>query len=288
LELYDPDNVFMAASDSGFTGEDEAIIGVEIPDDGNYTIVLRDFFDDGGEFALTVAESSEAPADEDADEEEESSQDVTIFLFVDDDGEPIEDGFTSQTELETLLEETYTVETWISTVDGPLTLEVLESADLLIWDSGDYLEEEGFFDEDTIVIFEYLDTGRPILVTGSSPTIFGDIGLSSVSDLEFAGNDEILLEGFTAGVPIELDGPHDFIFADFLAEDLDSGSTAFLVQGANSENSGNVVGLASFDELNNDQQTIFLLMPFSLLPEDVQELLLTNMLTWFGFAEPEP
>ncbi|MAT98731.1 MAG: hypothetical protein CL608_16435 [Anaerolineaceae bacterium] len=288
LELYDPDNVFLAASDSGFTGEDEAIIGVEIPDDGNYTIVLSDFFDDGGEFTLTVEESSETPADEGEDEDEESSEDVTIFLFVDDDGDPIEDGFTSQAELETLLEETYTVETWVSTVDGPLSLEVLEEVDLLIWDSGDYLEPEGFFDEDTVVIFEYLDTGRPIMITGSSPTIFGDIGLSSVSDLEFAGDDEILLEGFTAGVTIELDDPHDFIFADFLAEDLEPGSTAFLVRGPSSDDSGNVVGLASFDELNNDQQTIFLLMPFSLLPEDVQEPLLNNMLVWFGFAEPEP
>ncbi len=287
LELYDPDNVFLAASDSGFTGEDEAIIGVEIPDDGNYTIVLSDFFDDGGEFTLTVEESSEAPADED-DDEEEASSDVIVFLFVDDDGEPIEDGFTSQTELEMLLEETYTVETWVSTIDGPLTLEALEETDLLIWDSGDYLEPEGFFDEDTAVIFEYLDTGRPIMITGASPTIFGDIGLSTVSDLEFAGEDEILLEGFTAGVTIELDGPHEFIFADFLAEDLEPGSTAFLVRGPDSDDSGNIVGLASFDELNDDQQSIFLLMPFSLLPEDVQEPLLSNMLTWFGFAEPEP
>jgi hypothetical protein len=69
---------------------------------------------------------------------------------------------------------------------------------------------------------------------------------------------------------------------------LDPGSTAFLVRGPDSDDSGNVVGLATFDELNDDQQTIFLLMPFSLLPEDVQEPLLNNMLTWFGFAEPEP
>lgn len=109
-----------------------------------------------------------------------------------------------------------------------------------------------------------------------------------MSDLEFAGDDEILLDGFTAGVAIELDGPHDFIFADFLAEDLDPGTIAFLVRGANSDDSGNVVGLASFDELNNDQQTLFLLMPFSLLPEALQAPLLTNMLIWFDLAEPGP
>ena len=288
LELYDPDNVFLAASDSGFTGEDEAIIGAEIPDDGVYTIVLSDYYDDGGDFILTVTESSETPADDEGEDDEgaEGESDITIFLFIDDNGEPIETGFTSQAELETLLEDNYTIETWVSSVDGPLTPEDLETADFLIWDSGDYLEAEGFFDEDTVVIFEYLDTGRPILITGSSPTIFGDVGLSSVSDLEFSGDDDILLEGFTAGVSVELAEPHDFIFADFLAEDLDPGSTAFLIRGANSDDSGNVIGLASFDELNDDQQSIFLLMPFSLLPEDVQEPLLNNMMVWFGFAEP--
>ena len=163
LELYDPDNVLLATSDSGFTGEDEAIIGVEIPDDGIYTIVLHDFFDDGGAFALTVEESSETPADEDGSGDEESGEDVNIFLFVDDNGEPIESGFTSQAELEALLEDSFTVETWVSSVDGPLSLDVLENTDFLIWDSGDYLEPEGFFDDDTNVIFEYLDTGRPIL-----------------------------------------------------------------------------------------------------------------------------
>ncbi|MCB9006845.1 MAG: hypothetical protein H6656_05685 [Ardenticatenaceae bacterium] len=285
LELYDPDNVFVAASDTGFTGEDEAIIGVEIPDDGSYTIILSDYFDNGGEFILAVAESSETPDEEDdGDSGAEDTSDVTVFLFIDDNGEPIETGFTSQTELEALLAG-YTVETWVSSVDGPLSLDDLENADLLIWDSGDYLEAEGFFDEDSFVVFEYLDTGRPIFITGSSPTIFGDLGLSSVSDLEFVGDDEILLDGFAAGDTIALDGPHDFIFADFLTEDLEPGSVAFLLRGDNSEDSGNVVGLASIEEQNDDQRSVFLLMPISLLPEEVQEPLFNNIMTWFGLAE---
>lgn len=287
LELYDADNRLIADSDSAFTGEDEAITWVIIPDDGVYTIVLSDYFDDGGDFALTVSESSEPPPDEEGNSGGAGSDaETTIFLFIDDNGEPIETGFTSQTELETLLADDYTVETWVSTVDGPLTIDDLETADLLIWDSGDYLEVEGFLDDDTFVIFEYLDSGRPILVTGSSPTLFGDLGLSTVSDLEFVGDDELLLAGFAAGDTVELDEAHEFIFADFLAEDLDPGSTAFLLRGAASDDSGNVIGLAAIDEQNNDQQSIFLLMPFSLLPEDVQEPLLNNIMVWFGFAEP--
>lgn len=52
---------------------------------------------------------------------------------------------------------------------------------------------------------------------------------------------------------------------------------------ANSDDSGNVVGLAAIDDTNDDQQTMFLLMPFAALPEQVQGQLLDNMMAWFGF-----
>lgn len=287
LQLFDPNNNLIASADSSFTGDDESIIGAEIPDDDEYTIVVKDFYDDGGEFALTVSESSEAPADEDDDEEGDSgsSEDVTIFLFIDDDGDPLGDGFTSQTELETLLAD-YTVITWVTTEDGPLTSDLFETADLLIWDSGDYLNPEGFLDEDTFVVYEYIESGRPLLVMGSSPTIFGDIGLSTLEDVEFVGEDEVLLEGFAAGDVLTLDDAYEVVFADFLVEDLEPGSVAFLAQGPSSADAGNIVGLAATDEFNNDQQSVFLLMPFSVLPEDVQVQLLSNMMAWLGFSVP--
>jgi hypothetical protein len=285
LELYDANNIFLAAADSGFTGEGEAIIGYEITDDEAYTIIVRDFFDDGGEFVLTVAESSEAaPSEDDGDTGEEgNSSDTTVFLFVDDDSVPIGAGITSQTELETLLSENYTVDTWVSSIDGPLAFDALENADLVIWDSGDYLDSEGFFGDDTFVIFEYLDAGGSIFITGSSPTIFGDLGLSEVTDLEFSGEDEQLLAGFTAGDTLDLDAAYEVIFADFLVDDLEPGSTAFLLRGANSDDAGNVIGLASIDEANDDQKTVFLLLPFSVLPEEAQGQMLDNIMAWFGF-----
>ena len=282
LQLYDADNNLIAAADSGFTGDGETIIGAYIPDDGLYTIVLKDFFDSGGDFALTVTESSEPPPGDD--DETGSADETTVFLFVDDDGDPISTGFTSQTELETLLADNFTVETWVSTVDGPLTLEALETADLLIWDSGDYQNSAGFFDEDTFVIFEYLDTGRPILITGSSPTLFGEMGLSSLSDVEVFGEDEVLLEGFTAGDVLTLNDTYDIVLTDFQVADLEPGSAAFLLQGPESEDSGNIVGLASIDEFNDDQRTILLLFPLSVLSEAAQIQLLTNMLAWLGFS----
>ncbi|MCC6606045.1 MAG: hypothetical protein IT327_22750 [Anaerolineae bacterium] len=287
LRLFDANNNLIASADSGFTGDAETIVAADIPDGDEYTIVVKDFYDDGGEFVLTVSESSEAPAEDDDDDEGDSgsSEDVTVFLFIDDDGDPIGDGFTSQAELEALLAD-YTVETWVTTEDGPLTAEALETADLLIWDSGDYLNPDGFLDEDTFIVYDYIESGRPLLVMGSSPTIFGDIGLSELSDVEFFGEDEVLLEGFEAGDVLTLDDTYEVVFADFLVEDLEPGSVAFLLQGPTSADAGNIIGLAAIDDINNDQQSVFLLMPFSVLPEDVQAQLLSNMLAWLGFSAP--
>lgn len=286
LRLFDANNNLIASADSGFTGDAETIVAADIPDGDEYTIVVKDFYDDGGEFVLTVSESSEAPAEDDDDEGDSgSSEEVTVFLFIDDDGDPIGDGFTSQAELETLLAD-YTVETWVTTEDGPLTAEALETADLLIWDSGDYLNPDGFLDEDTFIVYDYIESGRPLLVMGSSPTIFGDIGLSELSDVEFFGEDEVLLEGFEAGDVLTLDDTYEVVFADFLVEDLEPGSVAFLLQGPTSADAGNIIGLAAIDDINNDQQSVFLLMPFSVLPEDVQAQLLSNMLAWLGFSAP--
>ncbi|GJM39837.1 MAG: hypothetical protein DHS20C20_01190 [Ardenticatenaceae bacterium] len=289
LELYDADNIFLAAADFGFTGDDESLIGFEITDDAPYTILVRDFFDDGGSFTLSVLASSEAStengdsdADDEANGEESGGEGGNIFLFIDDDGTPIGSGFTSQTELETLLSADYTVNSWVSSEDGPLTIDLFEGIDLFIWDSGDYLDPEGFFGDDIFVIFEYLDTGGSVFITGSSPTIFGDLGLSELSDLEFTGEDDVLLAGFAAGETITLDASYDVIFADFLLEDLEPGSVAYLLRGANSDDAGNLVGFASIDSTNNDQLTMLLLMPFAALPADVQAQLLDNIMAWFN------
>lgn len=54
LELYDPNGDFVISADSAFVGEEERLQLIEISDDGDYTIIVRDFFDDGGDYALTV------------------------------------------------------------------------------------------------------------------------------------------------------------------------------------------------------------------------------------------
>jgi len=131
---------------------------------------------------------------------------------------------------------------------------------------------------------DYIDSGRPILITGSSPTIFGDIGLAALSDVAFTGDDATLLADFAAGETLLLDDTYQVVSAGFILEDIQDDSTPFLLRGSGSEDSGNVIALASIDEFNADQQTILFMLPFSALPEDAQATLLNNMMTWFGFA----
>jgi len=276
LELYDPDNNLITSADSTFGGEAEEIIGAEIEDDGDYTIVIRDYFDDGGGYTLTVTESSEQPSEG----EGETGAIENIFLFVDDDGDPLGEGITSANSLLALLSDSYEVTTWVTTEDGPLSDTALEGTDLLIWDSGDYRNEEGFFDDDTIKIFDYLDNGGMLFLTGSSPTILADAELATLVDLEFTGDDSILLDGLESGEVIELDDSYQTVLSDLLGTDTEEDSTPFLLRGPESDSSGEVVGMAVIDEFTS-QRVVLVLLPLVLLPDDVQETLVTNIMTWF-------
>jgi hypothetical protein len=40
--------------DDGVSGEDEVLLGFEVPDDGEYTAVIRDFFFRAADYTLTV------------------------------------------------------------------------------------------------------------------------------------------------------------------------------------------------------------------------------------------
>jgi hypothetical protein len=283
LELYDPNNVFITSSDNTFTGDDEEIIGADIEDDGDYTIVVRDYYDDGGSYTLTVTESDEAPgtADEEESDEGGAGNIENIFVFVDDGGEPLSSGINSLDAFVALLEDDYEVKTWVSSIDGPLEEEALEGTDLFIWDSGDYRDEEGLFDDDMIVIFNFLDSGAPFFITGSSPAFFAEVDLAPLTDLEIVGDDEILLAGFSSGDVILLDEVYETVAAEAIGEDLEEGDIPFFVRGPESDASGEVVGIATIDDFT-EQRTALLLLPFVLLPEDVQVTLLENLIAWFG------
>jgi hypothetical protein len=54
IEIYGPDGELLWVVDDGVTGEDEVLLGFEVPDDGEYTAVIRDFFFRAADYTLTV------------------------------------------------------------------------------------------------------------------------------------------------------------------------------------------------------------------------------------------
>ncbi|MCP4363167.1 MAG: hypothetical protein GY796_34635 [Chloroflexi bacterium] len=285
LELYDADNNFVTSTDTTFSGEVEEILGAEIESDGRYTIVVRDFFDDGGSYILTVTESGEAPDPDSGGGIEEPGAIENIFLFVDDKGDPIGDGITSADAFISLLGSSYEITTWVSSDDGPLTEETLEGTDLLIWDSGDYQNPDALSDDDVFIILAYADSGGALFMTGSSPplvtALLGEIELGSVVDLEIAADDPALIEGFTEGEVIVLDEPYDTILSDAIAGEIGDGTAVFFLRGPESEASGQIVGQATVDDFSSNR-TVLLLLPFIALPEEVQSTMLDNWMVWFA------
>ncbi len=277
LEIYDPLNHLITSTDNGFSGEPETLTGIDIPDDGDYSIVVRGFFGGSGIYSLTVDEGS---AEEEEEDDGETAVIESIFLFIDDDGEPIQDGISSMDTFLSILEPEYDVTVWISSLDGPLDQDTLETFDLIIWDSGDYVNPDSFLDEDTGILFASLENGGNILATGSAPSVFGELPLSELTDVVISGDDPILLENFDSGDVLELDSAFQTAIADAYVDDFDPTTTAFFLRGPNSEDEDTIAAFAVKDEEFN-QKTIFIMFPYSSLPDEIEPILLENMLNWF-------
>lgn len=54
IEVYGPDGELLLVVDNGVTGEDEVLEGFEVPDDSEYTAVIRDYFFRAANYTLTV------------------------------------------------------------------------------------------------------------------------------------------------------------------------------------------------------------------------------------------
>ena len=275
LELYDPNNELMGNVDSTFAGGVEEMRGIEIPDDGDYTIRVRDFFNDGGNYELSVAAGE--PGDED-----EASAGNRVFIFADDDGEPLGAGLTSADAFADELASGYDVTVWTSSADGPLPGDALADYDLVIWDSGTYRDEDGLFGEDTGRIIDYLDAGGDLLINGSSPTLLGPIALAPLANVAIVADDPVLSDGFGAGDLLELDNTYEAAISD--NNEPAANEVVFLARAPEEEGEGAVVGLAAAASNPAEPQTLILFVPFVALPAEARAQLLANMMAWFGMS----
>jgi hypothetical protein len=273
IELYDPEGVLMGNVDSTFAGGVEEMLGIEIPDDGDYAIVVRDFFADGGNYEISVTEGE--PGDT-----EENSALERIFIFEDDDGEPLGEGFTSASIFVEFLSADYDVTLWTASDGEPIPADTLQEYDLVIWDSGTYRDENGLLGDDTGAILEYVDAGGDILITGASPTLFSSIELAPLEAVAVAAGDPILSEGFTDGEVIALDGEYETALIEPSTTGPDD--TVFLVRGPEEAEAGMAIGLAGVENGATGPKSALLLLAFAALPDEAQAQLLANVIAWFA------
>jgi hypothetical protein len=272
LELYDSDYELIESMDGTFSGEAEELIGVDIPDDGDYTIVVRDYFGDPSEYTLEVV-TSEGGSDG-------AVGDASIFIFVDDDGIPSAGGISSGAVMADILDSQYEVTVWTTSIEGPLDEETLTDYNLVIWDSGDYRTEDAAFDEDALIILNHLiDGGAALIIFGTTPPLldFTPLELVTLADIEAVGTEPILMDGIAEGTVYALDQVYDVL--DVVADDFDAETDLILFEGGPESTDVGYVGVASQDDVN-----IFLMLtPYVALPTDLQDVLLTNIVAWMGF-----
>jgi hypothetical protein len=272
LEIYEADGTFVMEADDTFDGEGEQLLGFEVPAGAVYAIVVRDFFDGPGEYTLTVSESTSQGG---------------VFIYADDDDTPLGQGFTSADTFEAALAGAYEVTVWRASENDTLTGEDIVGYDLIIWTSGDYVAADLFESEDAAILFEsvFLNENSKLLITGAVPSLLAQEPRALLSDMEVAGTDTTLLDGFVEGDIIELADTYESSILEIDSLIEEDGDILLFMRGPGSEETGQVVGIAS-DSPETGTQIIVLITPFSALPEETQSLLFANIMDWFGLASP--
>lgn len=269
VELYNPDGTLLANTDSAFAGGVEEMRGIAIPDDDDYQIVIRDFFNDGGNYELTVTAGEPG-------EGEAVTPGNRVFIFIDDDGEALAGGFTSAALMAAELSGEYEVTSWSAADDGPLPADALQGIDVFIWESGDYRAAEAPPVEELNAILAYVDAGGDLLISGLSPAILGEIETAPLGVARVVTNDPVLSEGFSDGQPLDFDQTYPVAVPN--DDDTGADDYLFLTRGPTAAEAGAAVG--GGEVAANDQRTIFLLAPLAGLTEEDGARLFGNIMAW--------
>lgn len=268
VSVLDENGLEVGYIDSGYEGGEESGT-VQLNSAGPFTIVVGEFEQLAGDYTLTVTEGMTLGGG-------------GVLVFLDDDGDAIGVGENSSAELEAILSADYEVTLWSTVADGALPEGFLIAYDLVIWDSGDYIDEEGGFDDDASLIFEYLDQGGKLLIMGAAPPFLGETEIVPLVDVQFNGA-SVMVEGFGDGTVVEIIGSAETLLSE-LPEGEEEGLDVFLLRGPAGEGSGNAIGFTFSEELipGVPQQIGFLILPLNQLPADAQIQLMANFLAFFN------
>lgn len=96
-----------------------------------------------------------------------SSRIDKILVVSDDDGRARESGQTSLAEYVEVLETSYNVTDWVTSIEGSPDLAELQEYDAVIWTTGDYWDDS-IGEADTQLLTDYITAGGNLLLSGSS------------------------------------------------------------------------------------------------------------------------
>ncbi len=253
-------------ADSGFSGDDEWLLDIEVPAGATYTIVVSDFYGEGGPYSLTVVESRPAEG---------------VLIFADDDGDSQSGGFTGAETFQELLGDRLPVTVWSAAADGPLDLETLLRHEIIIWTSGDFRTDNVLDDPDTNALIDYLffaESSR-MLIAGATPAIFEPAELGRLEDVVVAAVDSPLLDNLTPGESFALLAALDAVL---ITEDgIGPDDVVLLTRGADSDDAGAPLALANA-EPDRNARVALLAVPFDVMPEPLRVVLFANILAWLS------
>ena len=227
------------------------------------------------EVGLTPA----APADESKDWY--LGGEVSILIIADDDGEGVYERWNSAYVLyDVVTAAGYDPQAWSTTYDGPVTAAQLEAADVVLWCTGDYQDDDGNPSPDELGMLEgFVQGGGSLLLIGAFLGDPAGRARGLLVDIAVVDPGHPLAQGFNEDEVIELvrvGAEEDY--AAFTLLGLDGGDVAW-ARGPESELSGEPV-VSTLEYGPPGGRFALVGMPLYLLPYEDSVQLGTNILLW--------
>ena len=262
LELQDADGVTLESTDSGLSGEEERIEGI-LPFAGSYQIVVKEFWDEGGSYELTLLEGGEGGV----------IGGSGVLIVSADTGTATLDGRTSADIYFNFLAPAYDVTLWTLSEDGEIDPEDMDGYQLVIWTSGD------FQGGDDYALFDYLVYGGPLLVSGAHQVFYEGDEVAVLKDIEVSSSVSVLTSGFEPGEIIELSG--EIETAIFESEEDEEGVTPLFLRGPASDYAGDLIAAGMEEDEFDSIHALIVGFPLYMLPDWAQAQFVDNAVEWF-------
>jgi hypothetical protein len=241
---------------------------------------------------FTAVCQTEKPKEEDEVEPSIRSRRVDKILVVaDNDGRSRNNKQTGAMEFQSILSNTYKVNTWFTADGNELTLDELQEYDAVIWTTGDYWDDS-IEEADTELLTEYIETGGNLLLSGSSIAFDWDhtdflTTVAHADYLTFAKQADIQVAMPDHPIAREFEEEQVITFTETLSDEATIGpdvvahtndARVIFQRGPESENPGAASVIVYEDDRSKVAYYVF---PIYVVPAEARAALVNNTIDWF-------